>query len=143
MCCLHPHAGASSPPSSLPPSLRRKQTALGSKGAASLTGSGPRRPGSQPYGPSRARRARPNSIFPAAHRAELYSTSPLERLHDEIRPRTNVIGIFPNEDAIARLNGAVFVERNDEWAVARRRISLESASPVSSDLTVKLLAVAP
>ena len=80
--------------------------------------------------------------FPREHRQKLHSTNPLERLHAEIKRRTNVVGIFPNEDAITRLVGAVLLEQNDEWAVARRYMTLESIAPVSDNLTVKLPAVA-
>ncbi len=59
--------------------------------------------------------------FPAAHRPKLHSTNPLERLHGEIKRRTNTVGIFPNEDAITRLIGAILLEQNDEWAVQRAR----------------------
>ncbi len=58
--------------------------------------------------------------FPSEHRSKLHSTNPIERLHAEIKRRTNVVGIFPNEDAIIRLAGAVLFEQNDEWAVSRR-----------------------
>ncbi len=51
-------------------------------------------------------------------------------------------GIFPNEDAIARLVGAVLLEQNDEWAASRRYMTLESIAPVSDNPTVKLPAVA-
>ena len=80
--------------------------------------------------------------FPREHRTKLHSTNPIERVHAEIKRRTNVVGIFPNEDAITRLVGAILLEQNDEWAVARRYMTLESIAPVSDTLTVKLPAVA-
>ncbi len=81
--------------------------------------------------------------FPAAHRPKLHSTSPLERLHGEIKRRINTVGIFPNEDAITRLIGAILLEQNDEWAVQRARyMTLKSIAPVSDTTTVKLPAVA-
>ena len=70
--------------------------------------------------------------FPPQHRAKLHSTNPLERLNGEIKRRTEVVGIFPNEAAITRLVGAILLEQNDEWAVQRARyITLESIAPVS------------
>ena len=80
--------------------------------------------------------------FPREHRSKLHSTNPIERLHAEIKRRTNVVGIFPNEGAITRLVGAVVLEQNDEWAVSRRYMTLESIAPVSDNLTVKLPAAA-
>ena len=81
--------------------------------------------------------------FPAQHRAKLHSTNPLERLNGEIKRRTEVVGIFPNEAAILRLVGAILLEQNDEWAVQRSRyMTLETIAPLSDDLIVKLPAVA-
>jgi transposase-like protein len=81
--------------------------------------------------------------FPAAHRPKLHSTNPIERLNGEIKRRTEVVGIFPNEDAITRLIGAILLEQNDEWAVQRTRyMSLETIAPLSDDPIVMLSAVA-
>jgi len=81
--------------------------------------------------------------FPAAHRPKLHSTNPIERLNGEIKRRTDVVGIFPNEDAITRLIGALLLEQNDEWAVQRARyMTLETIAPLSEDPIVKLPAVA-
>jgi putative transposase len=81
--------------------------------------------------------------FPAAHRAKLHSTNPIERLNGEIKRRTDVVGIFPNEEAIVRLVGAILLEQNDEWAVQRARyMTLETIAPLSDDPTVSLPAVA-
>ena len=77
--------------------------------------------------------------FPAAHRLKLHSTNPLERLNGEIKRRTEVVGIFPNEAAITRLVGAILLEQNDEWAVQRARyITLESIAPIGDDPLVSL-----
>jgi transposase-like protein len=81
--------------------------------------------------------------FPAQHRAKLHSTNPLERLNGEIKRRTEVVGIFPNEAAITRLVGAILLEQNDEWAVQRARyMTLETIAPLSDDPIVTLPAVA-
>ena len=81
--------------------------------------------------------------FPAAHRTRLHSTNPLQRLHGEIKRRTNVVGIFHNQEAITRLIGAILLEQNDEWADQRARyMTLESIGPVSEATLGKLPVVA-
>ena len=80
--------------------------------------------------------------YPKEHRAKNHSTNPLERLDSEIKRRTDVVGIFPNEAAITRLVGAILLEQNDEWAVQRRYMSLETLAPVSDGPTISLSAVA-
>jgi putative transposase len=77
--------------------------------------------------------------FPASHRAKLHSTNPLERLNGEIKRRTEVVGIFPNEAAIVRLVGAILLEQNDEWCVQRSRyLSLETIATLSDNPIVSL-----
>ena len=81
--------------------------------------------------------------FPKDHRLKIHSTNPLERVNGEIKRRTEVVGIFPNEDAITRLVGAILLEQNDEWAVQRARyMTLETIAPLSDDPIVSLPALA-
>ena len=80
--------------------------------------------------------------FPREHWAQIASTNPLERLNGEVKRRSDVVGIFPNDRAIVRLVGALMLEQNDEWAVSRRYMSLESLSALSDDPVLRLPAVA-
>jgi len=81
--------------------------------------------------------------FPAQHRTKIHSTNPIERLNGEIKHRSDVVGIFPNEAAVTRLIGAILLEQNDEWAVQRARyMTLETIAPLSDDLAVSLPSLA-
>jgi putative transposase len=81
--------------------------------------------------------------FPTQHRAKIHSTNPLERLNGEIKRRSEVVGIFPNEAAVTRLVGALLLEQNDEWSVQRARyMTLETIAPMSDDPIVGMPALA-
>ena len=73
--------------------------------------------------------------FPTEHRVKLRSTNPLERVNKEIGRRSDVVGIFPNDQAVIRLIGALLIEQNDEWLTSRRYLSAESMAPVLAERT--------
>ena len=77
--------------------------------------------------------------FPQQHRTKLHSTNPLERVNGEVKRRTDVVGIFPNEQSIRRLVGAILMEQTEEWAVQRARyMTLETLVPVCDNPLISL-----
>jgi len=79
--------------------------------------------------------------FPKAHRLQIHTTNPLERLNAQIKRRTDVVGIFPNEAAITRLVGALLLEQNDEWQLQRRSLQLEGLQALGDNAPARLSAV--
>jgi len=83
--------------------------------------------------------------FPQQHWKKVWSTNLLERVNEEIKRRTRVVGIFPNDVAITRLVGAVLLEQHEHWQLeGRRMFSAESmaAIPELEDLPALLSAAA-
>jgi len=79
--------------------------------------------------------------FPGQHRTKLHSTNPLERLNKEVKRRADVVGIFPNEDSIVRLIGAVLFEQNDEWLGQHRYMQVEAFAQIDAAQTDPLLSI--
>jgi putative transposase len=65
--------------------------------------------------------------FPQVHWRKIWSTNPLERLNKEVKRRTDVVGIFPDDTALLRLAGCVLIEAHDEWQVSDRRYLSEGS----------------
>ncbi len=74
------------------------------------------------------------AAFPTAHWKKIWSTNPLERVNKEIKRRTNVVGIFPNEAGVVRLAGSILLEVHDEWQVSERRYLSESSMAKLRDI---------
>jgi putative transposase len=141
---MPPRAAGTSFRPSLPPRSRRRQP----RAPAFIGGPSPTK--LRPKVPKVAAifdNAEPDVLtyvtFPKEHRAKLPSTNPIALLNGEIKRRADVVGIFPNDDAIVRVVAALLLEQNDEWAVQRaRNMTLRGVGKLSDDPLISLPAVA-
>jgi transposase-like protein len=72
------------------------------------------------------------TTFPSQHRTKLHSTNPLERLNKEVKRRADVVGIFPNDESIVRLIGAVLLEVNDDWQIQHHYMQIEGMAELNT-----------
>ena len=81
--------------------------------------------------------------FPKAHRVKIHSTNTLERLNKEVKRRADVVGIFPNEESIMRLLGAVLTEQNEEWLLQNRYLPQHSTSEIDQPTETEVIEAQP
>lgn len=77
--------------------------------------------------------------FPKVHRVKLHSTNTLERLNKEVKRRADVVGIFPNEESIMRLPGAVLTEQDEEWLLQNRYLPQHSMAEIDQETETEVI----
>ena len=79
------------------------------------------------------------AVFPRHHWRKIWSTNPLDRVNKETKRRTNVVGVFPNDDAVLRLVGAILAEQHDEWQTSDRRyLTMNNVVVFEQPITLEL-----
>jgi len=81
--------------------------------------------------------------YPESHRTKLHSTNPIERLNREVKRRTDVVGIFSNENSVRRLVGAILLEQNDDWQLQHRYLTLETMTGVATAAEPAITVLSP